>query len=85
MKYPSVIEVNHSETICPNTSSGTGYSESDVFEFKYDTGESVFRTIDVWCRPYDVVARTCKECCYSLPILNPREAFEMMLKYYIHD
>lgn len=85
MKYPRVMEVNHVKTICPNMSSETGYSEPDVFKFKYDTGESVTRIIDVQCRPHDVVAQTCKECCYSLPILNSGEAFEMMLKYYLHD
>ena len=47
MKYPRVIEVNHIKTICPNMSSGTGFSDPDVFEFKYDTGESFTRVIDV--------------------------------------
>lgn len=83
MIIPKVIKIEHIETICPNISSGTGYSEPDVFKFYTDNGNSFTYMIDVWYRPKDVIAKTCREVCYEkLPIGNPAETLSMLLDYY---
>lgn len=83
MTIPRVTKIEHIETIRPNCSSGTGYSEPDIFKFYLDDGNTLTRMIDVWYRPMDVVAQTCKKLCYEeLPIGNPSDVFEWLLNYY---
>ncbi len=80
---PKVIKIEHIETICPSSSSGTGYSEPDVFKFQLDNGESFTRIIDVWYRPNDVIVQECRKLCYEeLPVSNPSDVFEWLLNYY---
>ena len=48
-----IIDINFIRHIVPNCSSGTGYSEPDVFEITFDNGFKTECLIDCWYRPDD--------------------------------
>ena len=50
MKITDIKFIRH---IVPNGSSGTGYSEPDVFEVTFDNGFKTKCLIDCWYRPDD--------------------------------
>lgn len=50
MKITNIEFIRH---IVPNGSSGTGYSEPDVFEITFDNGFKTKCLIDCWYRPDD--------------------------------
>ena len=81
---PKVVKIEHLETVCPNGSSGTGYSEPDIFKFYLDNGNTFTKMIDVWYRPNDIIVQECRKLCYEeLPVCNQSDVFEWLLNYYI--
>ena len=48
-----IIDIKFIRRIVPNCSSGTGYSEPDVFEITFDNGFKTECLIDCWYRPDD--------------------------------
>jgi hypothetical protein len=48
-----ISDIKFIKRIIPNGSSGTGYSEPDVFEVTFDNGFKTECLIDCWYRPDD--------------------------------
>lgn len=49
----NITDIKFIRHIVPNGSSGTGYSEPDVFEVTFDNGFKTECLIDCWYRPDD--------------------------------
>lgn len=80
MNYPKVTKVQYKRTIVPNASCGTGYDEPSIYSLTLDNGEVVEKTLYDWYRPYSETSKQIKDICYSMPILNPSDAFTMFLE-----
>lgn len=78
MKITDIKFIKH---IVPNGSSGTGYSEPDVFEVTFDNGFKTKCLIDCWYRPDDrqVFAETIESLAMNniLFVDNIEEAYQM--------
>ena len=81
-----VKEIQYRETIKPEGSCGTGYSEPSIFFFKGEN-EGVMITIDLWYCPAESIKRAflggIDWYCYEHPdfeIENINEAFDMFAK-----
>lgn len=78
MKITDIKFIRH---IVPNGSSGTGYSEPDVFEIIFDNGFKTKCLIDCWYRPDDrqVFAEAIESLAMNniLFVDNIEEAYQM--------
>lgn len=76
-----ITEINFIKTIIPKGSSGTGYSQPDVFEIAFDNGFKTECIIDCWYRPDDkeVFIKSIEELLnkYTLFVDNVEEAYQM--------
>lgn len=52
MKVTVLKKIKH---LMPNTSSGTGYSEPDLFEIKLENGMLTNLWVDIWYCPKDAI------------------------------
>lgn len=83
-----VTEFKYIETIRPNSSCGTGYSEPDKFLVKTDNGKERYIFVDIWYRTMDRIKeefdssffRTfSNDPLWGNPVDNYEEAFQMYL------
>lgn len=76
-----IIDIEFIKRIVPKCSSGTGYSEPDVFEITFDNGFKTKCIIDCWYRPDDrqVFAEAIDDLATNnvLFIDNIEEAYQM--------
>lgn len=84
MSYPKVTKIEYIKTIIPKCSSGTGYSEPNIFKFWLDNGDYFIDYVDTWYRSDEQVVEECRRTCSKMPIMNQDETVEMLLEYY-HD
>lgn len=73
-----IISFKKLEHFCPNSGSGTGYSEPDKFLIEFDDGRKKEVWIDIWYRPIDSIKSEFNKCVTHIKdVDNIEEAWKM--------